>query len=921
MHAADLDLDDYYNLLKEAGILTDETRAILASSPRYADELALGLVVLAKANLLNPEYTKVLTASDKYAHDAAKAISCLHGTGLLNSNNLKAIQAAKRYVPPHLRAAGINTVEERDEEGPWSAEKIFCSAIVVLEKAHCLNDENLSLLKEDKKTALALAHGLTALSEANLLSAEYSKLLAAKANRQNAWKLADGLAALHKAGLATQKNMSELLNNKQNARSLAAALIYMNENGLLNEQNFSHIVKNSQYGIVLVNGLTTLKNANVTDPELVELLCQHPKKAIDFADCALVIRSSGAFKKYPIELISKLFIDPVELQKLSPLGLLNLQNLEWIAIAKHQNKFSLTLRNLYLYKKSLLTPALCSILAAYSGFSNQLLEGFIALDKAGRLNAEAPLASSIDSYSIASRNFAVFLLKLLSQNLINTKQHNDNLARLRDLCLNLATSFNALVASGVLNHSSFEIIWKWYDLLSTHDAFYHRTLSSLDRLLVHMDRVHILNQSNLMGLLSYAKHLSSLDTNVGILNGLGLLNQENYNKLLAVIAYLPAISLVNAAGLLNQANFDRLCLYAERMNRTLINMPPGLLNQVHLDHIFGLCENAANSNIARANVLGYVNLLLLQFNRPADAGVGAVPAPLFNNAQSTHTSSVHRSIGRSVRSLREYYMLSPENAYNSLEELKSWMRSLPGDNEKNRAAKAAFARILLTAREYREPISYTNFEVLLALIWKAMHDEENRLCELEEAKSSLLEGLYEVQRGYNLDEKGKDIGGEDKPICTGGTFNKLVEKLVGIHTMVVIEFVTMETASLKLPIVVNEEANLYLNEHPEELIENQSEIIPNIWDKIKNKVADRMFDEYGSLYPRGKQDPGFIGLIEAGESTDFKIDPKLAQDSSELSTGGSGGAAAGQSVAAQAVFAPVRGGSGGAAAGQAAPSP
>jgi hypothetical protein len=53
-----------------------------------------------------------------------------------------------------------------------------------------------------------------------------------------------------------------------------------------------------------------------------------------------------------------------------------------------------------------------------------------------------------------------------------------------------------------------------------------------------------------------------------------------------------------------------------------------------------------------------------------------------------------------------------------------------------------------------------------------------------------VQGLYEIQRDGNLDAFGRDRGGYDSRICISGTFNKLVEKLNGIHEDVSFYYIT-----------------------------------------------------------------------------------------------------------------------------------
>ena len=87
-------------------------------------------------------------------------------------------------------------------------------------------------------------------------------------------------------------------------------------------------------------------------------------------------------------------------------------------------------------------------------------------------------------------------------------------------------------------------------------------------------------------------------------------------------------------------------------------------------------------------------------------------------------------------------------------------------------------------------------------------------------------------------------------------------------------------AVLKLPIVVQEEARRYMkslaNPNTVEDLQAYTRLISQVkedgvevvWDQIKGKVADRMFDEFGSLY-RDREDHSFTVLIEAGQDTEL----------------------------------------------------
>jgi predicted Fe-Mo cluster-binding NifX family protein len=110
-----------------------------------------------------------------------------------------------------------------------------------------------------------------------------------------------------------------------------------------------------------------------------------------------------------------------------------------------------------------------------------------------------------------------------------------------------------------------------------------------------------------------------------------------------------------------------------------------------------------------------------------------------------------------------------------------------------------------------------------------------------------------------------------------------------------IRFITKETASLKLPIVVREEAMRYMKPLSDPntaedlraftrlIAQVKEDGVEMIWDQIKGNVADRMFDEFGSLY-RGRADYSFTGLIDAGQYTELP-DLSIFQESIQNSEG------------------------------------
>jgi hypothetical protein len=120
----------------------------------------------------------------------------------------------------------------------------------------------------------------------------------------------------------------------------------------------------------------------------------------------------------------------------------------------------------------------------------------------------------------------------------------------------------------------------------------------------------------------------------------------------------------------------------------------------------------------------------------------------------------------------------------------------------------------------------------------------------------LINGLYEIQRGYNLNEQGIDNQGNDRPICIAGTFNKLMETLqVACVEEAQIIYITKETATLKL------QASLktYCKDHSINEISDQN------WPGIKDDVKAEL-EIYRSAFGSHAE---FESLLESGQFVDI----------------------------------------------------
>lgn len=253
----------------------------------------------------------------------------------------------------------------------------------------------------------------------------------------------------------------------------------------------------------------------------------------------------------------------------------------------------------------------------------------------------------------------------------------------------------------------------------------------------------------------------------------------------------------------------------------------------------------------------------------------------FTGIQNTHVSSIHKSVNESVLKLEELYQakIITKGQDKILEEVKNYIENtLPSADISGDILKAALTFIngLLYKNIYKEPVQYIFFKRndlyfadVLALFWEAIHDDKERMGDLNDAHIQLINALHEIQRTYNLD-RGETSDKPDRPTCLPGAINKLIERLGGIHPAAEMVFKTPATAALKLRVVVKEVALEYLKANPKAVEGVKDEGAGDIWLEIKQKVTDRMFEEFGDLQEfltdqlPNKNNEEFIQLIDQG---------------------------------------------------------
>lgn len=402
----------------------------------------------------------------------------------------------------------------------------------------------------------------------------------------------------------------------------------------------------------------------------------------------------------------------------------------------------------------------------------------------------------------------------------------------------------------------------------------------------------ILTQENLTLLLTHAAHAYRLADVMTTLNQHQLLTPENR----ALLSEHPEdagllfkiLLRLSRAQLLNQTRFEQVMQYRDVFRQRafmvlLDNLPDHLVTAPRFAHWVALCEQ-------HAQTLEVAQTAIRQDIEQAVHDATLTQVPDVNHAQSIHTTSVHTSVSESAQRLAVRYQ--DVDIRLALQECQLWLnvqKSTPHPTNKARAAQAAFARLFAPHgdADFIDRRSGLSTRQLLAYIWiglcnpndwsdatlKAQHQETQELPWV--VFERCIQVLYECQRGYNLDANGVDNGLSDRPICPGGTFNKLMEILNTVHQDVQIIMMTLGQASEQLLRHATRLAKAYLIEQAQGatteekrcqfnlILENiQQADISAIWEAIQPQVRTILWDEFAPLFADSPN--GFENLLCQG---------------------------------------------------------
>ncbi|STX42256.1 Uncharacterised protein [Legionella donaldsonii] len=216
-------------------------------------------------------------------------------------------------------------------------------------------------------------------------------------------------------------------------------------------------------------------------------------------------------------------------------------------------------------------------------------------------------------------------------------------------------------------------------------------------------------------------------------------------------------------------------------------------------------------------------------------------------AQSTHLDSVERSIKRSMDKLdARHHVLSPSQ--NELLQKKTLLdieKFIKSTDYLNADEKTYALNTLQRAKTDRIKDGKSGRSILdsLTTMWlaakdKAAYPASDTHNEDTLARCNLIaKNMALSDREYNLDNNGKDLGGESRHACRGGTINKIVESLEAIHPDVVIIRGTEILSDLANKEFINAVENLS-DEEQVELYQGDEELMQSIQEIIRGKINE-----------------------------------------------------------------------------------
>jgi ankyrin repeat protein len=342
--------------------------------------------------------------------------------------------------------------------------------------------------------------------------------------------------------------------------------------------------------------------------------------------------------------------------------------------------------------------------------------------------------------------------------------------------------------------------------------------------------------------------------------------ENNHTATVTALLAAPGI-------LINQANNNgwTALMYAARQGHTAT--VTALLAAPGID--VNLANRHGNTAIVSAFENGHHDIVrLLQAHGavlPAHLRQENRAANNINRNQSVHEISVHVSVSRSAKNLVEHFQLTPEQLIEQTTELFTWLSAdfsdtanLPAEYNPEWLAPARNCFVRLNDLDFTDQRSGVRMQEALALVWAGINNTQARGAdqpglsqeEITNRRINLLKNLYEIHRGYNLTDGAtpQDNGGDDRPTCLSGSFNKLIAALSEVgHVGVQIIFVTPALINMQVPFLTKQAFGALSEEDKARFAqnwenENSETLQTECFELLKKIVSKKLHETYDEFH-------------------------------------------------------------------------
>lgn len=317
--------------------------------------------------------------------------------------------------------------------------------------------------------------------------------------------------------------------------------------------------------------------------------------------------------------------------------------------------------------------------------------------------------------------------------------------------------------------------------------------------------------------------------------------------------------------------------FTNLMNFGIRYIPEGQKSYNLFNHIITL---ALNPNRTPENITRQIFRYLHDTFRIDDPfELPAEIEPPINQAQSTHTKSVHKSVSESAVRLRNYFhsnnivyithksldrlYLDISEAINNTDQSKKLYQIL------RLASKAVWRIKNESYGEFVDPMSGVMTRDLLAMIYECLFIEDVRtfttpngishIVEEVDARNRLYQKLYEVANEYNLDENGNIISSKSAAYtCTPGCFNKVMEAGYTVINLIDILIITRDFALSQMKSMIQHEVINCIKAALEADKNEGKKLVADLvngyplskkhYDQIFKKVKEAYSERFSSLY-------------------------------------------------------------------------